>query len=102
MLWTTQRKSHRFHIAVPVRLRIAESGGESFECDAWTLDVSSGGACINIPEGLVVPRRLQLVAEDYQFRASADVEVVWERSFPQRAIGVRLSPRGRNQVWEAR
>ncbi len=101
MLWTTQRKAHRFHIAVPVRIQGTVSG-DRFECEAWTLDVSEGGACINVPEGLVLPRRLHVVADDYQFHADADVDVIWERSFPQRAVGVRLAPRSRKQVWDAR
>jgi hypothetical protein len=102
MLWTTQRKSHRFHIAVPVRIQGSAAGGEAVDCEAWTLDVSSDGACINIPENVAIPRRIHVVADDYQFHADADVDVIWERTYPQRAIGVRLAPGTPNRAWQAR
>jgi c-di-GMP-binding flagellar brake protein YcgR len=102
MLWTTQRKTQRIHIAVRVTVRFEDPEGDALECEAWTLDVSKGGACLNLPDGITLPRRLRVVADDYQFRADADVEVVWERAMPQRAIGVRLAPYGRKTVWDAR
>jgi hypothetical protein len=101
MLWTTQRKSHRIHIAVPIRIQGKGPGGGAFDCEAWTLDVSAEGACINVPEDVKLPGRIHVVANDYQFRADADVDVVWERAVPQRAIGVRLAP-GHRRVWDAR
>jgi hypothetical protein len=102
MIWASQRKSHRFHIAVPVRIQGQDSGGAAFDCEAWTLDVSAEGACINVPESLQLPRRIHVVADDYQFRADADVDVVWERAVPQRAIGVRVAPTTRRRIWQAR
>jgi hypothetical protein len=102
MLWTTQRKSHRFHIAVPIRIRGEDRDGGIFDCEAWTLDVSAGGACINVPDRLSIPRYIHVMADDYQFHADADVEVVWERAYPQRAIGVRLADDGDAYIWEAR
>jgi hypothetical protein len=103
MLWTTQRKSHRFHIAVPIRLQGRDGSGGAFDFEAWTLDISAEGACINnIPERLELPRQLHVVADDYQFHADADVEIVWERELPQRAIGVRVEPGGRQRIWDAR
>jgi PilZ domain-containing protein len=102
MLWTTQRKSHRFHIAVSIRIQGVDLGGCAFDCEAWTLDVSGDGACINIPERLLLPRRIHVVADDYQFQANADVDIVWERTYPQRAIGVRLAPGTPAEAWNAR
>jgi hypothetical protein len=102
MIWTSQRKSPRYHIAVPVRIQGQDSGGGAIDCEAWTLDVSAEGACITVPEKLEVPQRIRIVAEDYQFRADAEVDVVWERAFPQRAIGVRLVATTRRNVWQAR
>jgi hypothetical protein len=102
MLWTSQRKSHRFHIAVPIRIRTLDLGGEALDCEAWTLDISAEGACISVPEGLAFPRRIRVVADDYQFQADAEVDVVWERAVPQRAIGVRLADEAHPGLWRAR
>ncbi len=102
MLWTTQRKSHRYHIAVAVRIRGHDLGGSVIDCEAWTLDVSNDGACINIPDGLTLPRRIHVIADDYQFHADADVDIVWERTYPQRAIGVHIRPGTPHWAWQAR
>jgi len=102
MLWTTHRKSHRFHIAVPIRIVGIDLGGAPFDCEAWTLDVCSDGACINIPEELALPRRIRIRADDYQFHADAEVDIVWERLLPQRAIGVRVVPGTPPAAWQAR
>jgi hypothetical protein len=102
MLWATHRKSHRFHIAVPVRIQGVDRGGATFDREAWTLDVSCDGACINVPEELALPRRIHVVADDYQFHADAEVDIVWERDTPQRAIGVRVAPGTPPGAWQAR
>jgi hypothetical protein len=102
-MFQSQRKDgNRMHIAVPVRLTWQDADGEAHDCDAWTLNVSGRGAALQIPNDLALPRRLRIRSDDYQFRADAEVLVVWERSKPQRAIGVRLDPRARRVVWEAR
>lgn len=102
MLWTSQRKSPRFHIAVSVTICGEDRAGTSFEFEAWTHDVSAEGACVHVPPQLWLPRRLHIVADDYQFQADADVDVIWERTEPQRAIGVQVVPGSVSPVWQAR
>jgi hypothetical protein len=102
-MFQSQRKdAHRLHIAVPVRIAGEKRDGTPFECEAWTLNVSPSGAALQIPVDLDVPERIRVRSDDYQFRADADVLVVWERSRPQRAIGVRLDTKAGRTVWEAR
>jgi hypothetical protein len=102
MIWTSQRKSQRFHIAVPVRVSGEDRSGGRFEVEAWTVDVSAEGACIHLPENVWLPRRLRITATDYQVQADANVDVVWERTDPQRAIGVCVLPGTRASAWQAR
>ena len=102
MIWTSQRQTQRFHISVPVRVSGEDRSGQCFAIEAWTVDVSSEGARIHIPSNVWIPRRLRIVATDYQFKADATVDVVWERSEPQRAIGVRVIPGTRPTAWQAR
>ena len=102
MIWQSQRKDRRFHIAVPVRIRGVDRRGNAFDREAWTLDVSAGGACIHVPEDLDLPRVVHITSEDYQFRADADVTVLWERTEPQRRVGVTLRPDAGPGAWEVR
>lgn len=102
MLWQTQRKDRRFHIAAPVCLRGIDRDGNRFDIDAWTLDVSAGGACIQVPPDVELPRRMQVVSQDYQFNADAEVFVVWEQAQPIRRIGVYVMPSSRPPIWEVR
>jgi len=102
MLWTSQRKSQRFHISVPVRISGEDRSGNRFEVEAWTVDVGSDGACIHVPEHLFLPRRLHIVATDYQFHADADVDVIWERTEPHRRIGVLVRTGTPATAWQAR
>jgi hypothetical protein len=83
-------------------LRGKNGDGQTFDYEAWTLNVSAGGAALQIPPSVSIPEKFRVCCEDYQFRADAEVIVVWGRLFPQRAIGVRLDPRSRKQVWLAR
>ena len=89
-------------MAVPVRISGTDRHGLTFEQEAWTLDVSPDGACLHVPSTTELPRTMHLVADDYQFQADSDVEVLWERTFPQRAIGVRVIHSHRTKCWEAR
>ena len=103
MDWPVNRTDgRRLHIAVPVQLRGVDTGGKPFECEAWTLNVSSGGAALHVPSHIAIPPQFHLVAEDYQFRADADVHLVWERAKPQHTIGVRVDPDTPEQAWLAR
>ena len=102
MLWTPQRKSQRFHISVPVRLSGEDRTGSRFDVEAWTVDVGTEGACLHVPVHLWIPRRLHIVATDYQFHADADVDVVWERTEPHRTIGVRIAAGTPPSSWNAR
>lgn len=103
MTWTTNRTDERrLHIAVPVRLRGVDAAGATFDCEAWTLNVSATGASIQIPDSLALPATLRVTADDYQFHADADVKVIWERSAPQRAIGVRVLDDTPPAAWQAR
>lgn len=103
MTWSKQRAdARRLHIAVPVRIAGLDTNGVRFECEAWTLNVSPTGASIQIPADLDVPSQFHVTSDDYQFRADADVFVVWERSAPQRCVGVRVDPRAPDGAWEAR
>lgn len=102
MFHTQRKEGQRLHIAVAVRLSGTGRDGKRFDCEAWTLNVSQGGAAIQIPATLEVPDKLHVHCDDYQFRADAEVVVVWERLRPQRAIGVRLDPRVRHPVWQPR
>jgi hypothetical protein len=102
MTWNSHRKHERIHIAVPVRISGTDRKGASFDLEAWTLDVSATGACIHVPPTVDLPRWIHVVADDYQFQADADVEVLWERTFPQRAIGVRVVSGAKAATWQAR
>ena len=102
MLWTSQRKSQRFHISVPVRISGEDRTGTSFELEAWTVDVSADGACIHVPERLFLPRSLRVMSTDYQFHADADVDVIWERTEPHRTIGVQVRAGTPAKAWQAR
>ena len=103
MHWPVNRsEGRRLHIAVPVRLRGVDAHGKVFECEAWTLNVSSGGAALHVPANLAVPLQFHLESQDYQFRADADVLLVWENAKPQHTIGVRLAPKSENSEWTAR
>ena len=102
MQWSPERNSSRIHIAVPVRIRGHDVNGDSFDREAWTLNVSRQGACLHIPEDLALPHRLRIVSNDYQFHADAEVVVIWERQLPQRAIGVRVMPDTPSTAWQAR
>lgn len=102
MQWTSQRKNSRIHIAVPVRISGVDVNGHNFERDAWTLNVSPEGACLHVPKDLPVAERVHVTSEDYQFHADADVLVVWQRAFPQHAIGVRVKPGTPHTRWQAR
>lgn len=102
MTWESHRRNDRIHIAVAVRITGIDPLGQTYDREAWTLDVSGSGACIHIPDDLAITRRIHVRSEDYQFHADADVDVVWERSFPQRAIGVRVLPGTPPTAWEAR
>ena len=102
MNWASHRKHERIHIAVPVRISGTDRNGSVFDQEAWTLDVSENGACIHVPPTVNLPRWIHVVADDYQFQADADVEILWERTFPQRAIGVRLLQGGGPSTWLAR
>jgi hypothetical protein len=98
-MFQTQRKDRqRLHIAVPVRLR-GTADGQSFDYEAWTLNISNGGAALQLSPSVKIPEKFRVCCEDYQFRADAEVVVVWERLLPQRAIGVRLDPRARKHLW---
>lgn len=103
MHWPINRgDGRRLHIAVPVRLRGVDAAGEAFECEAWTLNVSSGGAALHVPATLRVPLHFHVEAEDYQFRANADVILVWENAKPQHTVGVRVTPETPPDDWQAR
>jgi hypothetical protein len=102
MQFLAQRKGPRIHISVPVRLQGRANGGAPFDVKAWTLNISHSGACIHVPENVEVPPRLHIKSDDYQFLADADVDVVWERTVPQRAIGVKVRPGSRATVWNVR
>jgi hypothetical protein len=103
MTWSIQRQDpSRLHISVPVRLKGQDEGGKEFDREAWTLNVSAGGACIQIPPDLNVPKHIRVTCEDYQFRADADVVVVWERTRPQHMIGVRVLHTKAGESWRAR
>jgi hypothetical protein len=101
--WPVNRaEGRRLHIAVPVRLRGIDADGNPFECEAWTLNVSSGGAALHVPATLVVPSQFHLESQDYQFRADAEVFLVWENSKPQHTIGVRIAAETPPEAWQAR
>ena len=100
--WSVQRSNLRLHIAVPVRLEGHCDDGTSFECEAWTLNVSAAGAAFQIPDGVALPGRIHVRSDDYQFIADAEVTVVWERTRPQRSIGVRVAPDTPQRAWQAR
>jgi hypothetical protein len=102
MLWNTQRREHRYHIAVPVRLQGVDRDERAFDVEAWTLDVSANGACIHVPIDLDLPRRMRVVSENYQFLANATVDVIWERSEPVRRIGVTVVSTSPPPVWHVR
>ena len=102
MLWPTQRKDRRYHIAVPVRIRGVDRDGNAFDREAWTLDVSAMGACIHVPEDLDLPRVVRITSDDYQFRADADVTILWERREPQRRVGVTLRAEAPCEAWQGR
>ncbi|MBK6316361.1 MAG: PilZ domain-containing protein [Blastocatellia bacterium] len=102
MNWQSHRKSERIHIAVSVRISGLDLLGHPFDREAWTLDVSGAGASLHIPDDLHITRRLHVTSRDYQFVADADVDVVWERRSPQRAVGVRVLPGTPATRWEAR
>ena len=87
---------------MPVRLQGSDRSEKAFDVEAWTLDVSDGGACIHVPEDIELPRRLRVVSENYQFLANAAVDVIWERSEPVRRIGVVLAPDSPSPVWQVR
>jgi hypothetical protein len=98
-----ERRAHeRLHIAVPVRLNGVDGDGEAFDFEAWTLDINPTGAAIQVPSEFIVPERLHVKSDSYQFRADADVTVVWERSQPTRVIGVRVAPMTPQAAWQAR
>jgi hypothetical protein len=102
-MWPIERAdTRRLHIAVPVRLIGRDLSGRDFNREAWTLNVSSAGAAIQIPTDLDLPQRFHIRSEDYQFRADADVIVVWERAKPQRAVGVRVASDTDGSLWQAR
>jgi hypothetical protein len=101
--WPVNRSDgRRLHIAVPVRLRGVDANGQEFDCEAWTLNVSSGGAALHVPASFAVPLQFHLESQDYQFRADADVFLVWENSKPQHTIGVRIAPETGATNWQAR
>lgn len=102
MNWQSTRQSERIHIAVSVRISGLDLLGQSYEREAWTLNISGAGASLHIPDDLHITRKMHVTSHDYQFVADADVEVVWERRTPQRAIGVRIKPGTLPQSWEAR
>ena len=102
MNWQSNRQSERIHIAVPVRISGLDLLGQIYDREAWTLDVSRAGASLHIPDDLHITRKMHVTSSDYQFQADADVEVVWERHSPQRAVGVRIQPGTSPASWEAR
>ncbi|MCC6742656.1 MAG: PilZ domain-containing protein [Acidobacteria bacterium] len=102
MNWQSHRQSERIHIAVSVRISGQDLLGRAYDREAWTLDVSGEGASLHIPEDLHISRRMHVTSLDYQFRADADVDVVWERRSPQRAVGVRVKPGTPSDSWQSR
>jgi hypothetical protein len=96
-----RRRSERLHIAVAVRLLGIDGDGEAFDFEAWTLDINPTGAAIQVPSEFAVPQRLHVRSDNYQFRADADVMVVWERAQPTRIIGVRIAPLTPATAWQA-
>ena len=102
MNWQSQRQSERIHIAVSVRISGLDLLGQVYDREAWTLDVSEAGASLHIPEDLHITRNMHVTSSDYQFHADADVDVVWERLSPQRAVGVRIKSGTPSARWEAR
>ncbi len=102
MNWQSHRQSERIHIAVSVRISGRDLLGHVYDREAWTLDVSGSGASLHIPDDLHITRHMHVTSSDYQFHADADVDVVWERRTPQRAVGVRVRPGTPPDSWEAR